>query len=402
MEQKEVFPFMKLPRELQLMVIRFAMPSNGMHPLNRKLSNKNEAPVSLFRTSKSLSAMALPIFYNEVPLYIDISPHVISYSPESLRRWVGTRNYLFQSHLSIRKLQQFRVLRKYRFNLVFEPCWFDAKPEDRADDYSAYCRLFKEQLRVVCDTLTGNEAIQELVVTIPCLCLLDDGLVAQAYPEIIDFLSPLHRIKVAKPVVFETTYQDRNSNRQETIWPISCRRTECNNLAQSIQASMGHLNGKELTSEEQTWKRIKELDHGNPHILREESIRLLGILWEFLNSLQDTYWEYDKYMFAEYAERTEDSMQKDYKYRVWERKEAQKRRLRSFLRLGEGDSQLKSLWPTERAMEHDALSKRTNRTPEEQQRVLQLAKEFRAKQDRWAFLVWEWNKKHPPISDFDA
>ena len=134
---KEVFPFEKLPPELQVKILRFAMLRalrSGSRPrwvsgANRMLEPRDQdplkgehMPVSLFRTSRSMSAMALWIFYSKMPLQIDVSLYLIWYNQEYRHDWAGTDH--LASALQIQDLPQFRCLRNYHINLTLEDWCF--------------------------------------------------------------------------------------------------------------------------------------------------------------------------------------------------------------------------------------------------------------------------------------
>ncbi|KAL8949049.1 MAG: hypothetical protein Q9183_007635, partial [Haloplaca sp. 2 TL-2023] len=87
----EAFPFERLPVELQLLIIRYAMPQHGIRPLTRPYHEFNpfkngikffittasvDDPMTtaLFRANRWISGNALAIFEETVSLHIDISP----------------------------------------------------------------------------------------------------------------------------------------------------------------------------------------------------------------------------------------------------------------------------------------------------------------------------------------
>ncbi|KAI4266084.1 MAG: hypothetical protein L6R38_008970 [Xanthoria sp. 2 TBL-2021] len=135
----------------------------------------------------------------------------------------------------------------------------------------------KEQLRLTSDMLSENDNISHLTVTFPCYCSLppvrDASRVA---PAILDFLTPLKRIKVATTVLFIPAH-GLNVQAEDD----HCNKPECLNLAQTTQVSMGQLSGEVLNHREATWKRVKAMERptGPWATLREEFLYHLKLYW---------------------------------------------------------------------------------------------------------------------------
>ncbi len=255
------------------MVIRHAMPPNGLclRPgLTGSTPKGEQVPVSLFRTSKSMSAMALPIFYNKVHLHIGLFPWAIWYvmGKPDIRdlelRYIWSPVYHLPSQLQIQELHQFRRIRYYHINFTLERIWFT---EDIVmDNYYTICRILKARLGLICDALANNHVIQRLIVTIPCLCCHRDnhvrsafapdvpsvmnldpqGSLSQEYPWFLDFLPLVTRIKAAEPVIFKAVDEDKIDELHTSNRPSnSCERPECKDLAQSVQVLLRRLDGME-------------------------------------------------------------------------------------------------------------------------------------------------------------
>ncbi|KAL8774076.1 MAG: hypothetical protein Q9209_001184 [Squamulea sp. 1 TL-2023] len=432
---REVFEFEKLPLELQLMVIRFAMPLTGLRPgpwphwierrpysfeeLNGSIPSKEEIPVNLFRISKKISTLALSIFHNQVPLHIDICTWAIWYTAE--KRFIWYDLFRFPSQLRMQETPQIRRMRNYQINFMLEDRWLASHLCTRE-----YCAVFlhlKERLRLVCDALAHNDTILRLTVTIPCLCwpsmsesfsgttswiystmnTHSHGSFSQAYSKTLDFLSPLKRINVAEPVTFTAIkYHGRNQDRPDrTMHP--CKHIACKNLAQSMQRTLGQLKRQELPLEEKSWKRVKEMDNGDPGILRSTSIQLLQDLWHRLNSMQSqrgmTVWSDDmlKQSFDDINTVVVISMQKD--YRVWQNKQAKIHREESLRRLRNGS--LAKLYSESFAKEYEALATRKNRTRDDEMWLGIHGKVFKFRKAEWARLTQEWHEQNPPIGDIE-
>ncbi|KAL8889273.1 MAG: hypothetical protein Q9215_003439 [Flavoplaca cf. flavocitrina] len=255
----DTFPFDKLPAELQLMVIRFAMPEDGL----RSISHRNKEyepppsqpirrasiPTALFRTNHYLSAVSLDTFHREVCMHIGVSPKKITCSGH----WVTT--HPFPARISPSKAHFFTSMRKYQLNI---------RPGEIRPNKPMQKNM-KEQLRRASDMLAENDDIKHLTVTFPChctwschcsvrcLCALRDT--SRVFAAVLDFLSPLKRIKVAKTVIFKPAsglFIDAEDD--------NCNENRCLDLAHIVEASMSQLIGEALTPREATWQRIKAME----------------------------------------------------------------------------------------------------------------------------------------------
>ncbi len=307
------FPFEKLPTELKLMIVEYAMPSNGLRPqptlcplrslwilpdkLRRRTDkelwyNQHERrrlPTALFYTNKWLSSVALAITYHHLPFYINIYPWGIMYHPRTL-----LFGHHFRSHLSFQQLPQFKSLRHYRLNIMHDGNWYDDNSdkhhENRYWRFREICEVFKEQLRFVSDSLSANDDIQSLSISIPCLCCLaNSGTgVMQACAKTLDFLRPLQRLWVTKPVVLEAVHDNGFDGLEGDVWLNTCSEPECQHLAEMARKSLHHLDGRLISQEEETWKELKAMDRGDDARRSHESRISLHGLWTRLNHIQDT------------------------------------------------------------------------------------------------------------------
>lgn len=250
------FPFEKLPTELQLMVLRFAFPENGIRslaiPLARsdpahdatllfwqgKLHTEDVIPTALFRTNRRISAQSLDIFKRQIHMHVDIMADMI-----------GCLRHACSGPLwhQVCAAQQRRLglMRSYQINIRFDFSRCSLLPAD--EEGFRNHQMFKEKLRHVSDALAQNANLQRLTVTIPCLCKQ-----TKAYKGVLDILSPLKRLRVAKPVTFQP------ANGSEFLPDIHpCKQPACLQFARSLQTNLGHLRGKTLDHRERTWRKIK-------------------------------------------------------------------------------------------------------------------------------------------------
>ncbi|KAL8780442.1 MAG: hypothetical protein Q9213_006475 [Squamulea squamosa] len=267
--QSSVFPLEKLATELQLMIIAFAMPQNGLR-LNRhvrtcdhsipgtcksycKLCPEDSVPTGLFRVNKNISAMALKIFHDEVCMHISVSPENISI----FDRWVPALS--LPSRAPANKMQYFTSMRCYCLNLRLDDSLFP-RPSRRSGHVPSqpFYRTIsevKEQVRFVSDLLSENPNVQQLTVTFPCHCAVPIMPDAPPVEWMTDhYLAPLKRLRVAQPVLFIPAHGP-NVQAETDL----CGKPECLQLAQKLQSSMGHLKGENLNHRERTWKDIKAM-----------------------------------------------------------------------------------------------------------------------------------------------
>ncbi|KAI4277742.1 MAG: hypothetical protein LQ337_001553 [Flavoplaca oasis] len=299
----DTFPFDKLPAELQLMVIRFAMPEDGLRSIfhrNKKYEpppsepiRRASIPTGLFRTNHYLSAVSLDTFRREVCMHIGVSPIKVTCFGHRVT------THPFPASIPKSNAHFFTSMRNYQLNI--RPA--EARPSTIKQ------KKLKEQLRRVSDMLSENDNIKHLTVTFPCHCswychcsghcrcaLRDTSRVVAA---VLDFLSPLKRIKVAKTVVFKPAsglFIDAEDD--------NCNGNRCLSLAHTMEASMGQLNGEALTYREATWKRIKAIEP--PHTSwTPTKFDYYGFLDKFCSKIEEMSDEEFKIWTQWYIERIE-------------------------------------------------------------------------------------------------
>ncbi|KAL8765171.1 MAG: hypothetical protein Q9209_007670 [Squamulea sp. 1 TL-2023] len=296
--RSSVFPLEKLPPELQLEIIAYAMPQNGLR-LNRlvrtydestpgtcksycKLCPEDSVPTGLFRANKYISAMALNIFHNTVCMHISVSPENISV----FDRWVPALS--LPSRAPANKMQYFTSMRGHRLNLRLEDSRFP-RPSRNAVSGKPFYRTIsevKEQVRFVSDLLSENPDVQQLTVTFPCICAIPIMPDAPPVQWITNYyLAPLKRLRVAQPVLFIPAHGP-SVQAEEDI----CDKPECLQLAQQMQSSMGHLKGEDLSYREKTWKDIKAMKRPTGQWTQSEAehFKCLKRFWLNFEAVDDT------------------------------------------------------------------------------------------------------------------
>lgn len=290
----QIFPFEKLPMELQLHVLRFTMPQYGIRPRlrphmphgyyddsdiasSRRVREGDLIPVYLFQVSKWISTQALAIFH-EVFLHTDVYPR----NPYFLG-WFDCSTE-FPSYLLFAEVLYFKRMRNFHLNIRYDnPSWKVARALSTYGDNGA---LVKERVRTVADVLSTNENIRSLTVTIPCQCTLKDTEIPFQVAErtILDSLQPLKRLRVAESVRIVPSFV--NGTRESRPY---CTRSNCQRLAQKTKASLGQLVGEELSDKEETWKLLKAMPRPSSHTF--ETTSQLWTIWECLNSQNDLAFE---------------------------------------------------------------------------------------------------------------
>ncbi|KAL8853936.1 MAG: hypothetical protein Q9221_001244 [Calogaya cf. arnoldii] len=277
------------------MVIRFAMPKNGLrftgpprtdgksasgepgrYSSYASIRKADTVPTGLFRTNHYLSSVSLDIFTREACMHIGVSARaMISFDQR-------VKTYGLPGRVPANNVRCFTSMQRYQLNI--RPGNSEMTNFATARRYSVEKEGYeflhyelKEQLRLTSDMLAGNDNILHLKVTFPCYCSLppvrDASRVA---PAILDFLTPLKRIKVATTVLFIPAH-GLNVQAEDDL----CNKPECLNLAQTIQVSMGQLSGEVLNHREATWKRVKAMERptGPWATLREEFLYNLRQYW---------------------------------------------------------------------------------------------------------------------------
>ncbi|KAL8832489.1 MAG: hypothetical protein Q9170_004860 [Blastenia crenularia] len=247
------FPFEKLPAELRLNVLRYAMPRHGLRPLplpsdfdNEQLAcveyvaalrQEQSTPLNLLRVGRQIASEARTIIDEEVVLRIDVGPTGILLLGTEIGNLHRLRSRTFPEVFTLLK-----SMRNYEIFVSIHQDQFREVAADPRGRFSACCFKTKEWLRVLCDTISTNEQIETLVVNIPGVCTLRQLIVLNddPRPEISSMITPLARLRVKKSITFTPHYDSFHKELRNR-----CSRfgdPECYKMAET------------------TWKRLKYKD----------------------------------------------------------------------------------------------------------------------------------------------
>ncbi|CAO1601905.1 hypothetical protein XANCAGTX0491_005543 [Xanthoria calcicola] len=290
-------PFEKLPPELQRNLIREALPDHGLCPRRPQrgvhigrsnywdlklndywsegdtesfasywdsLQDASEevrggatVPLNLLLVSKSVSTITRSIYDDEIPFVINIDPMCLHF----LDRIVN-ENKVYPTYVSdLPRYPHFLRLHNFEMNLNHDCEWWRSKlgvPGRRGEriwcepcDADRYDRTkpTKEWVRIACDLLSRNDAINKLTIYLPCFCGVNTPeLVARAEIAMLDILAPLNKLQVTKGVKFIWL------SRENTDWRIGHRRKfhVCmskdslgKDVLRTLQTNLGQLDGGE-------------------------------------------------------------------------------------------------------------------------------------------------------------
>lgn len=224
------------------------------------------------------------MFVREVELVIRIDFDRLHFLT-TIIEWVTD----FRSHLQYMHIQHSQRMRNFGLDIDDDPWSRDVKlalSNRLGDGVNRAFRRFglKERLRIICDLLATNTAIQRLTVRVPCLCnCVKVDSVANGTSVILDILAPLKRLRVANTTVFEIRHATEHCEGQD------CDQNLCNDLIAACVADVGHLNvnGERLSQEEETWKNIKALPRATSEAAIGKVEARMEELWKALNLSSD-------------------------------------------------------------------------------------------------------------------
>ena len=106
----------------------------------------------------------------------------------------------------------------------------------------------KGWVQIICDTLSKYATIDRLTIYLPCLCRLKTvELVAEAETAMIDLLSPLRQLTVARDVKFIWLHRDTTDWKAANRSKFYCCHSENldRDLVRTLQTKFGRLNSEQ-------------------------------------------------------------------------------------------------------------------------------------------------------------
>ncbi|KAL8917444.1 MAG: hypothetical protein Q9208_007938 [Pyrenodesmia sp. 3 TL-2023] len=340
------FPFDLLPLELKKLVLSHILPRHGILPKEPRAQKFNQDEVwypeetvifwkYLDKAKKALDAkhvnrtttadeasVLLPLLlvskdFTDVArqAFIDTVPLVVSVTPVCLRFLEAVERvcYKYLSYTSFLRFEHFRRMRTFELDLDFaQRWWHDRFKEPLNPNREIWWGEPKEWLRIICDLLSTNGNIRQLTVRFPCLCHLkedeDPELADQAERIMLNFFSPLRRVKVANRVEFiwshnmdrlEAINNEPESNKNELTadkdngehTPGDAPPNPCGNdtrggiLGRKIRQQFSHLTGESSSRQEATWKRVKAMERYRTGVSTDVRIGWEGLIEELLETV---------------------------------------------------------------------------------------------------------------------
>lgn len=325
------FPFQKLPPEVQLIVLRFAMPQCGIRPLPfpsefnkidpscieyvEALRRERITALNLLQVNHWISSESIKIFYAETVLHIDVEPTRIRFGGTKISEHHRFRGYTF-----LQNFKAFTHFRNYELQIHLRgAARFKAIENQRI--FRDVCLAIKEWLRMISDALSTNPCIDHMAVKMLGLCALrelDPPITFDPTPTIIDCLAPLTRLRVHKTAVFSAHYHARfrilyepcSHHDPHCIVDQALVGLNCQDWIQKIQEAVGPLEGARLSEQEALWKQIKHENHIPPPKPSERCLslttsRMFRRAWRCLNlgsGLESLAMNIFQHLDGEYAE----------------------------------------------------------------------------------------------------
>lgn len=250
--EKPFFPLMRLPQEIQTMILHTAIPQHPILPQEPKrhgnpytlwhphlvcpryarcpdarcpsdvLSEPKSTSTSLLLVNKAMSAEVQRIIQQNVVLVIEVGAPDSSTCKTTSVYYLSTTIYLgyctgFRYSLTQSDIRPLQTMRNFEIapTIGRDDYWWFAETDSnrwgKASHLIAEQRdEYTEKVRLICDALAAyNDNIQQLAIRLPCLCNLLPPEIPLAISYMFHILSPIRRLRTSQPTTSKITHEDQ-------------------------------------------------------------------------------------------------------------------------------------------------------------------------------------------------
>ena len=317
--EKQFFPLMRLPQEIQTMILQAAIPQHPIPPQEPKrhqnpytlwhpnlfrpqpalrrpnvLSEPKSASTSLLLVNKAISAEVQRIIQQNVFLVIEVGAPDSSTCKTTSVYYLSTTIWLgyitdFRCTLTPSDIRPLQTMRNFEIApIIGNPdYWWFAETDSsyrwgKADHLIAEQRdEYTEKVRLICDALAAhNNNIQQLAIRLPCLCNLLPPEFPLAISYMFHILAPIRRLRTSQPTTFKITHEDQ-IHIDGRLRPKKHNQATTAPFLQALEANFGgKLIGEELSPKEKIWREIKTMERGECAIANNTIDSQIYHLWE--------------------------------------------------------------------------------------------------------------------------
>ena len=316
---KQFFPLLRLPQEIQTMILQAAIPQHPIPPQEPKrhghplllwppdiycpryalcpsdvLSEPKSTSTSLLLVNKAISAEVQRIIQQNVFLVIELGAPQNSTCHITSTYYLSTTIYLgyctgFGCSLTPSDIQPLQTMRNFEIAPMIgrDGEWGFAETESypggilthyitrQRDEYT-------EKVRFICDALAAyNDNIQQLAIRLPCLCRLLPPEIPLAISYMFHILSPIRRLRTSQPTIFKITHEDHGHLYGEPR-PMKHDQATTAPFLEALEANFGgKLIGEELSPKEKVWRDIKTMERVQCEIINNRVNESIFDLWEY-------------------------------------------------------------------------------------------------------------------------
>ncbi|KAL8868800.1 MAG: hypothetical protein Q9174_004742 [Haloplaca sp. 1 TL-2023] len=290
--------FERMPLELREMVIGNFDLADRHFPLDLRKKGRSNRPKAmsegrkLLLVSKSMANLVKPMIKNDSIIVFRFGGHYDNFQKGWIRVLDFVLNYNVRDGVphfaSFPNVQELKDTRNFELDLVgfdlraVNNEWMGQLSPNQHPGYAYQDpHIRREQVRFVCDTIAAfSPFVRHLTVRIPCFCRLEwDGLLDEASKKLIDFLSPLRRLRVKEPVTFCLRHYNRDGH-CEPLEGFPRHKP----VVQKLEAAFGAMTAEALSKPEQDWMLLKTIplpkDRSKRRLITGVMHHLLEVLHE--------------------------------------------------------------------------------------------------------------------------